>query len=88
MARVTKKNGMITNITWKEGTVTTKFLEKYYPSIGIQIISINDLGTVTSKGEFTRFTKKQLKRYYEKSGLKDIEFFDIGSVWMAIRGVK
>ena len=88
MARVTKKGGKVINITWKDDKETTGFLRKYYPSIGLDIINIDDSKTLTSKGEFRRFTKEQLKKYYTDAGLKKIEFFDIGEVWMTIVGVK
>ena len=88
IVRVTKNGGKVINITWKDNKETTKFLKKYYPAIGIEVFKIEDSGTVTSKGEFDRFTKGELKKYYESAGVKNIQFFDIGPVWMAIAGVK
>ena len=88
MARVVKKGGKITNITWKDDDVTRDFLGRYYPAIGIQITRMNHYTTETSKGVFDRFRREELKEFYEKAGLKNIEFYDIGHVWMAIIGEK
>lgn len=88
MARVTKKGGKMVNITWKDDAATTRFLKKYYPSIGIEIQHINALRTVTSKGTFERLSKMELEVYYEKAGVFQFAFEEIGPVWLAIVGTK
>lgn len=88
MNRVVKVGGKIINFTWKNNEATTKFLKNYYPSIGIDIIKIDDGKTITSKQEFDRLSKKELLKYYENVKLTSIKFFDIGSVWVAMVGVK
>jgi ubiquinone/menaquinone biosynthesis C-methylase UbiE len=88
MVRITKHKGKVINITWKDDSVTTEFLKKYYPSINIKILDIDHHSTKTSKGEFKRFSREELRKYYENVGLRDIEFHDIGPVWMAVVGVK
>jgi ubiquinone/menaquinone biosynthesis C-methylase UbiE len=88
MYRVCKTGGKIMNITWKDNVETTHFLKRYYPAIGIDVLSIDDSGTVTTKGTFDRFDKEELKKYYERAGLKNIQFHEIGPVWMAIVGEK
>ena len=88
MARVTKKGGKVVNITWKDDMKTTRFLQKYYPSIGIEIININALRTITSKGIFERLSKMELEVYYEKAGIHSFEFKEINPLWMAIVGTR
>jgi len=88
MRRVAKQDSKIINITWKDDDVTTKFLKKYYPSIGIDIIEVDDSKTITSKGIFERISRNDLLDYYQSANLNKVEFFDVGPVWLAIIGVK
>ena len=88
MARVTKNGGKIINITWKNDKETTEFLRKYYPSIDIGIIHLDDTKTITTKGTFDRLSKEELLEYYKNANLKQIEFIEIGPLWLAIIGVK
>ncbi len=88
MVRVTKKGGQVINITWKNDPKVTRFLSKYYPSIGLSIIELDETKTVTDKGTFDRLSKEELRRYYKKAGLKNITFFEIEPVWRAIVGTK
>ena len=88
MRRVAKNNAKIINITWKNNKDTTAFLEKYYPSIGIDIISIDKSKVITSKGTFERLSKEELKDYYTSANLKNIEFVSVGPVWTGIIGAK
>lgn len=88
MSRVTKPFGKVINITWKQDKVTTLFLKKYYPSIGIEVFEIDKNRSITSKGTFERLPKKELLAYYSKAGLEGIELVDIGPVWVAIVGTK
>jgi len=88
MARVTKKGGQVINITWKNDPKVTHFLSKYYPSIGLSIIELDETKTITDKGTFDRLSKDDLRRYYKKVGLKNIKFFEIEPVWRAVVGTK
>lgn len=88
MARVTKKGGQLINVTWKNDPAVTRFLSRYYPSIGLSIIELDETKTVTDKGTFDRLSKEDLRRYYKKAGLKKIRFFEIEPVWRAIVGTK
>lgn len=88
MASVTKPGGTIINTTWRDEPEVTVFLRKYYPSIGIEVIEIDETKSVTSKGEFDRLSKKELADYYKAAGLKKICFFEIEPVWRAVVGTK
>lgn len=88
MVRVCQKGGKVLTITWKNDDVTTDFLKKYYPSIGIDIHSINSSRTITSKGVFERVSNAELMQYHEKAGLVDLKFIEIGPVWIGIIGTK
>lgn len=88
MARFTKKSGKIINITWKRSKTTTRFLQKYYPSIGIGIRKINHQRTVTDLGTFERLSRAEITRIYHKAGLKKLSFHDIGPLWIAAVGIK
>jgi ubiquinone/menaquinone biosynthesis C-methylase UbiE len=88
MVRVTKKGGQVISITWKNDPAVTHFLSKYYPSIGLSIIELDETKTVTDKGTFDRLSREDLRRYYKKAGLKKIKFFEIEPVWRAIVGTK
>lgn len=86
--RVTKKGGKIINITWNQNEETTRFLEKYYPFIGIKIRDINNERAITNKGVFNRLSVEDIISLYNLMGVKDIEVTSIGSIWVAICGVK
>ena len=84
MSRVANVRSKIINITWKNNRETTNFLQKYYSSIGIDILSSGESETTTSKGTFYRVSKDELFEYYSHANLKNIEFVDVGPVWNAI----
>jgi len=88
MVRVTKHEGMIINITWKNDNATTKVLKKYYQSIGIKIIKINNSRIITSKNICDRISRDEFSKLYKLAGLKQIKFYDIGPVWLAAIGIK
>lgn len=88
MVRVTKKGGQVINITWKNDPKVTRFLSKYYPSIGLSIVELDETKTVTNKGTFDRLSREDLRGYYKKAGLKEIKFFEIEPVWRAVVGTK
>lgn len=88
MVRVAKKGGKVINTTWKNDDFTTDFLKRYYPSIGIDVLSISTSRTITSKGVFERLSNDELLQYYEGAGLKDVEFVEIGPVWVGVVGTK
>ncbi len=86
MARVTRKGGHVINITWKNDGQTTDFLRRYYPSIGIELLDIDEQRAVTSKGTFDRVSEVELRRYYQTSGITVADVLDVGPVWKAIVG--
>lgn len=88
MAKVTKQGGKVINTTWRDEPEVTRFLRAYYPSIGIEIIEIDEAKSVTSKGTFDRLSKKELVEYYKAAGLKNIRFFDLPPAWRAVVGTK
>ncbi len=88
MVRVARTGARIINITWKDNRETTDFLLKYYPSIGIEVISASDSKTVTSKGTFFRVSRQELVDYYTNANIKNINFVDVGPVWIAVVGNK
>lgn len=88
MYRVAKQGSAVANLTWKHDASTTQFLQKYYPHIGINIISSNENETVTDKGAFQRLSVDELQVYYKEAGFKDIQLQDIGEVWIGIVGRK
>lgn len=88
MLRVTKKGGKVLFVTWKDDVSTTEFLKKYYPSIGINVISISSSRTETTKGTFDRLSLNDLKKYAEDAGLKNIREVELGPVWYGVLGTK
>lgn len=88
MKRAANIGGLIINFTWRNDKFTTDFLKKYYPSIGIHIVEIDDNKTATSIGEFTRISKQELEDYYTNADIKNLKIIDVGSVWTAIIGEK
>jgi len=88
MVRIGKLDSKIVNITWLDNNITTEFLKKYYPTIGIDVISINEHETVTSKGVFGRIAREELLKYYKQAKLRDIYFKELNPVWLAIIGTK
>ncbi len=88
MVRITKEGGKVLNITWKRDEKTTDLLKQYYPSIGIDIHSISEERTITSKGVFERLSYEEVKEYYEKAGLKDIQVIEVGPMWVGVIGTK
>jgi ubiquinone/menaquinone biosynthesis C-methylase UbiE len=88
MFRVTKKGGKVFLVTWKDDSATTDFLKKYYPSIGISILSINNERTVTNKGTFDRISLNDLKKFLLDAGVKNIQEIELDPVWFGVLGVK
>ena len=88
MKRVVKPTSKIINIVWKNDKNTTAFLSKYYPSIGIDILKINEAKTITSTGVFERISRDELLGYYKAAGINEIKFLGVGPVWLAIIGSK
>jgi len=88
MARVARDKGKIINITWKNDNATTKFLKKYYRSIGIKINKINNSRIITSKNICDRISRDEFSKLYKSAKLKQIKFHDIGPVWLAATGTK
>jgi ubiquinone/menaquinone biosynthesis C-methylase UbiE len=60
MTRLVKLGGKVINITWKQNDLTTKFLEKYYPSIGINIVKIDNTKAVCKNYTFERISRAEL----------------------------
>jgi len=86
MARVTRKRGHVITFTWKNDGQTTDFLRQYYPSIGIELLDIDEQRAVTSKGTFDRVSEVELRQYYRTSGITVTDVLDVGPVWKAIVG--
>lgn len=74
MHRVAKTGSRVASLTWKNDEQTTRFLNRYYPSIGIDIISSDEQATVTSKGTFERLSGETLQSFYAEAGFKDIQY--------------
>jgi SAM-dependent methyltransferase len=72
--RVTKTGGSILNATWSTNNRTTEFLKKYYPSIGIKIIDMDNTGTNTDKGIFARINPESESLRFEFSRIKGLSF--------------
>lgn len=88
MARVVKPNGKIFVATWKSDLQTTEFLKRYYPSIGITILNINEVRTETDKGIFDRISEDHLKEYFKSAGIVDSKTVELGPVWFGLLGTK
>lgn len=88
LARTTKKGGKVFVTTWNSDEKTTIFLKQYYPSIGVTVIDINDLKTVTPIRTFYRIPPDELIQCFKKVGLKKIGVEKIDPLWYGIVGEK
>jgi ubiquinone/menaquinone biosynthesis C-methylase UbiE len=91
MQRVTKKEGAVVVVYWKNDKPTTGFLKAYYPYIeekDKRVRKITSRATHTSIGIFERPSPTSIEKLFRECGLKKVKTVGVGPVWRATIGVK
>lgn len=88
MYRVLKPGGWMYLSSWDQSPAVLDFLQGYYPSIGMEVLSADLTKTVTDKGTAEKVSVREMNQYSERAGFKDLYNLRVGELWMAVVGRK